>query len=48
MVIGALSVVIASDLNRYRPLVRVSGLCITLLGIVFTGVDLATTTNRWR
>ena len=39
--VGALCLVMASDLDRYRPLVRFFGVCLALLGIVFTGVDLA-------
>ena len=40
-IMGALCLVMASDLDRYRPLVRFFGVCLALLGIVFTGVDLA-------
>src|SRR5947209_5572660 len=36
--VGALCLVMASDLDRYRPLVRFFGVCLALLGIVFTGV----------
>jgi hypothetical protein len=39
--VGALCLVMASDLDSYRPLVRFFGMCLALLGIVFTGVDLA-------
>jgi len=39
--VGVLCLVMASDLDRYRPLVRFFGACLALLGIVFTGVDLA-------
>src|SRR6516164_8347366 len=37
--LGALCLVIASDLERYRPLVRFLGVALALLGAVFTGVD---------
>jgi hypothetical protein len=36
--VGALCLVMASDLDRYRSLVRFFGVCLALLGIVFTGV----------
>jgi hypothetical protein len=37
--LGALCLVMASDPERYRPLVRFFGVALALLGIVFTGVD---------
>jgi hypothetical protein len=37
----------ASDLDRYRPLVRFFGVCLALLGIVFTCVDLAAGMPWW-
>jgi len=45
--VGALCLVMASNLDRYRPLVRFFGLCLALLGIVFTGVDLAAGMPWW-
>ena len=45
--VGALCLVMASDLDRYRPLVRFFGACLALLGIVFTGVDLAAGMPWW-
>ena len=45
--LGALCLVMASDLDRYRPLVRFVGVCLALLGIVFTGVDLAAGMPWW-
>jgi hypothetical protein len=37
--LGALFLVMASDLDRYRPLVRFFGVAFALLGIIFLGVD---------
>ena len=45
--VGALCLVMASDLDRYRPLVRFFGVCLGLLGIVFTGIDLAAGMPWW-
>ena len=45
--VGVLCLVMASDLDRYRPLVRFFGACLALLGIVFTGVDLAAGMPWW-
>ena len=45
--VGALCLVMASDLDRYRPLVRFFGVCLALLGIVLTGVDLAAGMPWW-
>jgi hypothetical protein len=45
--LGALCLAMASDLERYRPLVRYFGVCLALLGIVFTGVDLAAGMPWW-
>ena len=45
--VGALCLVMASDLDRYRPLLRFFGVCLALLGIVFTGVDLAAGMPWW-
>src|SRR4051794_28858642 len=43
----ALCLLVASDLERYRPVVRFLGLGFFLLGIVFTGVDLLTGMPWW-
>jgi hypothetical protein len=45
--LGALCLVMASDLERYRPLVRFFGVALALLGIVFTGVDLVAGMPWW-
>jgi predicted membrane channel-forming protein YqfA (hemolysin III family) len=45
--VGALCLVMASDLERYRPLVRFFGVAFALLGIVFTGVDLVAGMPWW-
>jgi hypothetical protein len=45
--IGALCLVMASDLERYRPLVRFFGVALALLGLVFTGVDLVAGMPWW-
>lgn len=45
--VGAFCIVMASDLDRYRPMVRFFGLCVALLGIIFTGVDLAAGMPWW-
>jgi hypothetical protein len=45
--VGALCLMMSSDLDCYRSLVRFFGVCIALLGIVFTGVDLATGMHWW-
>ena len=45
--VGAICLVMASDLDRYRPLVRFFGECLALLGMVFTGVDLAAGMPWW-
>src|SRR5262249_48200528 len=47
VVLGALCLVIACDLDRYRPLARFLGVAFFLLGAVFTGVDLATGMPWW-
>lgn len=39
VLLGALCIVLASDLERYRPLVRFFGLAMGLMGLVFTGID---------
>jgi hypothetical protein len=45
--VGALCLVMASDLDRYRPLMRFFGVCLALLGILLTGVDLAAGMPWW-
>jgi hypothetical protein len=45
--LGALFLVMASDLERYRPQVRFFGVAFVLLGIVFTGVDLLAGMPWW-
>jgi hypothetical protein len=45
--VGALCLMLASDLDRYRPLVRFFGVCLALLGIAFTGVDLTAGMPWW-
>jgi hypothetical protein len=45
--LGALCLVLASDLERYRPLVRFFGVTLALLGMVFTGVDVAVGMPWW-
>jgi hypothetical protein len=45
--LGALFLVMASDLERYRPLLRFFGVAFALLGIVFTGVDLLAGMPWW-
>jgi hypothetical protein len=45
--LGALCLVMASDLERYRPLVRLFGVAFALLGIFFTGVDLVAGMPWW-
>jgi hypothetical protein len=45
--LGALCLVMASDLERYRPLVRFFGVAFALLGVVFTGIDLMAAMPWW-
>ena len=44
---GALCLVVASDLERYRPLVRFLGMALALMGLVLLGVDLAVGMPWW-
>jgi len=44
---GALCLVAAADLDRYRPLVRFLGVSLAVMGIVFLGVDLAVGMPWW-
>src|SRR5437763_16377771 len=39
--VGALCLVVAADLERYRPLVRFLGVAFALMSVVLLGVDLA-------
>ena len=45
--VGALCLVMASDLERYRPLVRFFALAFIVLSILFTGVDVAAGMPWW-
>jgi membrane associated rhomboid family serine protease len=45
--VGALLLVMASDLERYRPLVRYFAVAFIVLSILFTGVDLAAGMPWW-
>jgi hypothetical protein len=45
--IGALCLVVASDLERYLPLARFLGLGFFVTGVVFTGVDVVTGMPWW-
>src|SRR5262249_54873860 len=44
---GALCLMVASDLDRYRPLVRFLGAVFTLMSVVLLGVDLAAGMPWW-
>jgi hypothetical protein len=44
---GAVCLQIASDLDRYQPLVRLVGLAFLLLGVVFTWIDFETGMPWW-
>ena len=46
-VMGALCLVLASDLERYRPLVRFLGAAFALMSLVLLGVDLAAGMPWW-
>jgi hypothetical protein len=45
--VGALCLVMASDLERYRPLVRFLGVAFALMSLVLLGVDLAAGMPWW-
>jgi hypothetical protein len=45
--LGALFLMLASDLERYRPLVRFMGLAFALMSVVLLGVDLAARMPWW-
>jgi hypothetical protein len=44
---GALFLVLAADLERFRPLVRFLGVVLALQGVVFIGIDLAAGMPWW-
>jgi hypothetical protein len=46
-VMGALCLMLTSDLERYRPLVRFLGLAFALMSLVLLGVDLAAGMPWW-
>jgi hypothetical protein len=45
--LGALCLVMASDLDRYRPLVRFFGAAFALISMIFTGFDAAAGMPWW-
>ena len=45
--VGALCLVVAADLERYRPLVRFLGLAFALMSLILLGVDLAAGMPWW-
>ena len=45
--VGALCLLVASDLERYRPLVRFLGVAFALMSLVLLGVDLAAGMPWW-
>ena len=45
--VGALCLLVAADLDRYRPLVRSLGVAFALLGLVFLFIDLAAGMPWW-
>ena len=46
-IMGALCLVLATDLERYRPLVRFLGVAFALMSLVLFGVDLAAGMPWW-
>jgi hypothetical protein len=46
-IMGALCLVLATDLERYRPLVRFLGVAFALMSVVFLGVDLPAGMPWW-
>jgi hypothetical protein len=46
-VMGALCLVLTTDLERYRPLVRFLGLVFALMSVVLLGIDLAAGMPWW-
>jgi hypothetical protein len=45
--VGAICLVVAADLGRYRPLVRFLGVAFALMSVVLLGVDLAAGMPWW-
>jgi hypothetical protein len=45
--LSALCLVMASDLERYRPMLRFFGVALAVLGVVFTVVDLMAGMRWW-
>ncbi len=45
--VGALDLILASDLERYRTLVRLYGVAVILMGMIFTGVNLTAGMPWW-
>src|SRR5215813_1117033 len=46
-IMGALCLVLANDLERYRPLVRLLGVAFALMSLVLLGVDVAAGMPWW-
>src|SRR5215831_12368379 len=46
-IMGALCLLLATDLDRYRPLVRFLGVAFALMSVVLLGVDLAAGMPWW-
>jgi hypothetical protein len=46
-IMGALCLVLANDLQRYRPLVRLLGVAFALMSLVLLGVDMAAGMPWW-
>jgi hypothetical protein len=46
-ILGALCLVLTTDLDRYRPLVRSLGLAFALMSVALLGVDLAAGMPWW-
>jgi hypothetical protein len=44
---GAILLVAASDIERYRPLIRFLGVAVVLMSAVFLGIDLAAGMPWW-
>ena len=47
-IMGALCLVLTTDLERYRPLVRFLGAAFALTGLALLGVDVAAAMPWWR
>jgi hypothetical protein len=46
-IFGAVCLVMATDLERYRPLVRFLGVVVALFGVVLIGIDLTAGMPLW-